>query len=104
MAKRSKDIRNITLSDFYCTCCGCKGIPVFRVVGKEREPGHLKKLFCIHCQKEVNMVEVRPIGKYTLDDFWIEYEYGNFNKEGERLEPWKQFTLKIRKKMNENEK
>lgn len=87
MAKRAKDIRKIMLSDFYCTKCGNKGIPVFRTAGKERESGHLKKLFCLHCQEEVNMVEIRPVGKYNLDDFWIEYKYGNFDKEGNRINP-----------------
>lgn len=104
MAKKSKNIRNITLSDFYCTCCGNKGIPVFRTVGQEREPGHLKKLFCLNCQDEKNMVEVRSIGKYNLEHFWIEYEYGNFDKDGNRIEPWKQFVAKIRQEMIKNEK
>lgn len=88
--------RNLTLSDFYCTKCGMKGIPVFRTVGQEREPGHLKKLFCINCQKETNAAEVRSNSKYSLDDFWIEYEYGNFDQEGNRKEPWKQFIAKIK--------
>ena len=104
MPKRTKNIRNIILSDFYCTRCGNKGIPVFRTVGQEREPGHLKKLFCLNCQDEVNMVEVRSIGKYNLDDFWIEYEYKNFDENGNRIEPWKQFVAKIRQEMIKNEK
>ena len=87
MGKRSKDIRNISLSDFYCTRCGC----------------HLKKLFCLNCQDEVNMVEVRSIGKYNLDDFWIEYEYGNFDEEGNRKEPWKQFVSKTKQEIIKNE-
>lgn len=103
MSKRSKDVRHISLSDFYCTCCGNKGIPVFRTVGQEREPGHLKKIFCLYCQKEVNMVEVRSIGKYTLEDFWIEYEYKNFDENGNRKEPWKQFTSKIKYGVLKNE-
>lgn len=100
MAKRSKNIRLTMLSDFYCTKCGNKGIPIFRIAGQEREPGHLKKLFCIHCQKETNMVEIKPVGKYHLDDFWIEYEYGNFDENGNRKEPWKQFTSKKRQEAN----
>lgn len=104
MSKRSKDIRNIALSDFYCTRCGNKGIPVFRTAGQEREPGHLKKLFCIYCQDEVNMVEVRQIGKYNLENFWIEYEYNNFDKEGNRKEPWKQFVSKIKQGVIKYEK
>lgn len=99
MSKKLKNIRKIYLSDFYCTCCGNKGIPIFRTAGQEREPGHLKKIFCLHCQKEVNMVEVRPVGKYSLEDFWIEYEYKNFDENGNRIEPWKQFTTKIRQEI-----
>lgn len=99
--KRSYDIRRMILSDFYCTRCGNKGLPVFRTAGQEREPGHLKKLFCLHCQKEINMVEVRPMGKYTLDTFLIEYENGNFDENGNRKEPWKQFVSKVRSDNNE---
>ena len=96
MSKKTKNIRKISLSDFYCTCCGIKGIPIFRTVGTEREPGHLKKLFCLNCQKETNMAEIAPRGKYTLDDFWIEYEYHNFDENGNRITPWKQFVAKVR--------
>ena len=78
--------RNLTLSDFYCTRCGNKGIPIFRNSGQERPPGHLKKLFCLHCGEEVNMVEISPTGKYTLDDFLIEFNYGNFDEDGNRKE------------------
>ena len=98
MAKKTKDSRCLSLSDFYCTQCGMKGIPVFRTIGQEREPGHLKKLFCIHCQKETNQAEIRPRGRYTLDDFWVEYEGGNFTPTGDRTEPWKTFVANYYKK------
>ena len=49
------------------------------------------------------MVEVRSIGKYNLDDFWIEYEYGNFDEEGNRKEPWKQFVSKTKQEIMKNE-
>ena len=104
MAKRTKDIRNLQISDFYCTRCGLKNLPLPRIAGKEKEPGHLKKLFCLYCQKEVNMVEIKFKGKYSLDDFWIEYEYGNFDKEGNRKEPWKKFISKIRQGVIKDEK
>ena len=48
----------------------------------------------------MNMVEVKASGKYTLDDFWIEYEYHNFDAEGNRKEPWKPFVAKKRKEEN----
>ena len=96
MSRQTKDVRNLFLSNFYCTCCGLKGLPAFRQAGKEREPGHLKKMFCLNCQKETNMAEIRPYGKYNLDDFWIEYQYGNFDKDGNRKEPWGPFVSKIK--------
>lgn len=103
MARRSKDIRNLFLSDLYCTKCGLKSLPIFRQAGKEREPGHLKKIFCIHCQEETNTVEIRPYGAYTLDDFWIEYEYHNFDENGNRIEPWKQFVNRKKREVLNNE-
>lgn len=72
-------------SEFYCTQCGQRGIPVFRT-GRVREAGHLKSMYCMHCQKMQNFVEIRPFGAYKLDDFKIEYEYGNFSQEGTRIE------------------
>ena len=89
-----KNIRNIIISDFYCTCCGNKGIPLSRTIGQEREAGHLKKLFCLYCQAEKNMVEIKPRGKYTLDIFWKEFNQGNFDKDGNRKEPWPIFIRK----------
>ena len=96
MSRRTKDVRNISISDFYCTCCSHKGIPIIRTIGKEREPGHLKKLFCFTCQEEKNMVEIKPRGKYTLDDFLIEFKHGNFDENGNRKENWEQFVKKVK--------
>lgn len=71
--------RNITLSDFYCTECGKKGIPLTRKQGQQREPGHLKKLYCLVCGRETNHAEVRGIGSaYTKDDFMLEFALGRF--------------------------
>ena len=100
----NKNIRLQRLSDFYCTCCGNKGIPVMRKVGAEREPGHLKKLFCLYCNDEKNMVEIKSNGKYTLEDFLIEFNNGNFIN-GERQLPYKQFLAEYRQKeLNKNDK
>lgn len=95
--KRNKDIRLSSLSDFYCTSCGHKGIPIIRNPGKEKEPGHLKKLYCLYCNTEKNMVEVKQKGKYTLEDFIIEFENGNFEN-GQRKLPYRQFIAEIRNK------
>lgn len=91
MGKKTKNIRNVCISDFYCTCCGNKGMPIFRTIGSEREAGHLKKLFCLYCQRETNMAEIKQKGKYTLDNFLIEYNGHNFDEQGNRKEDWKIF-------------
>lgn len=72
-------------NDFYCTKCGQKGIPIIRRKGAEREAGHLKKLWCLNCNKEVNHVECKENSKYDYKDFIIEFEYGNFDTEGNRI-------------------
>lgn len=86
---------NYLISDFYCTCCGNKNIPIARKLGHAREPGHLKKLYCLYCNKETNMAEIKPNGKYTLDDFWIEFNYHNFDENGNRKEPYKKFIQEV---------
>ena len=80
----------ITDHEFYCVICGSRGIPIARRKGAEREPGHLKKLFCLHCGVETNHCECIPWSKYTHDDFLIEYEAGNFTKDGLRKIPYNQ--------------
>jgi len=73
--RRSK---KFSISDMYCVECGQKNIPIPRKVGKERERGHLKKLYCVHCNKETNHCEIKSSGKYTLADFKEEFELGRF--------------------------
>ena len=91
----------VDISDFYCTKCGKKGIMIPRKMGQGREAGHLKRLYCLTCNEEVNHVEVRPYGAYNLEDFLLEFENNNFDKEGNRIEPWKQFCSRIRKEMDD---
>lgn len=74
MAKNQKTI----LSEFYCVECGNKGIPIARRISQQREAGHLKKLFCLHCQKETNHAEIRPFGSYLYTDFEEEFKLGRF--------------------------
>lgn len=95
--RKSKNIKLANLSDFYCTCCGHKGIPIIRHSGKAKEPGHLKKLFCLYCQDEKNMVEIKNKGPYTLEEFYIEYKYNNFDENGNRKMPYKQFISLVQK-------
>ena len=72
-------------SEFYCTQCGQKGIPISRKRGQERELGHLKKIYCLHCKIQTNHAETRPFTKYDFETFKLEYEYGNFNEQGKRI-------------------
>ena len=84
-----------SISDFYCTKCGNKGIPVVRKNGKKKEAGHLKKLYCIYCNQETNHVEIRDDEKYTYNDFKIEFDNGNFI-DGKRVLTYKQLQAKLR--------
>jgi hypothetical protein len=81
---RGKNIKNFIMNDFYCTQCGEKGVNVWRKLGAEREAGHLKRLFCLRCQKETNHAECREGTKYAYIDFLVEFEYHNFDKDGNR--------------------
>ena len=72
-------------SNFYCVQCGQRGLDIWRKKGAEREAGHLKKLYCLHCKKETNHIEIKEFSQnYTYDDFITEFEYGNFSEEGNR--------------------
>lgn len=79
-------------SKFYCTQCGQEAIPVFRRNGCEREPGHLKVLYCPFCRECNNCTEITDSSnKYTKRMFDFEFKNGNFDKEGNRKMPWPQF-------------
>ena len=82
--------RPVVLDEFYCTLCGTKGIPIARRKGSEREAGHLKKLFCLKCKRETNHVECKPFSKYTYEDFLTEYNYFNFDENGNRIRTYGQ--------------
>lgn len=95
----------LTYSDMYCTQCGKKNIPIQRKVGREREAGHLKKMYCIYCSKEVNMVEVRDFGSgYTKEDFVWEFENNNFDENGNRKLDFGLFRQKMNSEELKNEK
>ena len=89
--------KDMTISKFYCTKCGHEGIPVHRRTSRVKEPGHLKKLYCIYCNKEVNHAEVRGFGEYTIDDFLLEFNNSNFDEDGNRKQSWKSFISKIKR-------
>lgn len=82
-------------SDFYCTSCGGRGIPLARSVYRGREAGHLKRLHCVRCGRVVNHAEVREGCSYTHDAFAVELEVGNFDEHGMRIfESWRAFCGK----------
>ena len=72
-------------SEFYCVKCGEKGIPISRIRGKEREAGHLKKLYCLTCKTDTNHAECKKYTKYDYNDFLIEFENHNFDETGKRI-------------------
>ena len=94
--------RFTTDHDFYCTRCGQKGIPVCRH-GRMREPGHLKKLFCINCHEEVNHVECVSSSKYTVEDFMEEFENLNFAIDGTRVLPLPEWKCKRNEMLQKEE-
>jgi hypothetical protein len=89
---------NSSSSRFFCVCCGREGIPIQRKKGQEREAGHLKKLYCLYCGKECNFCEIKEYSySYTYQDFLLEFNNGNFSKEGERKLPFGQFKSLLKK-------
>jgi hypothetical protein len=87
---------------FYCTQCGEEGIPIVRKAGQQREAGHLKKLFCLRCQKETNHVECKENTHYTHDDFMIEFLNHNFTSEGNRIQDYNKLKEMIKNEKKEN--
>lgn len=92
-------MNDFSISDMYCVNCGNKGVPIARKIQRKREPGHLKKLYCIHCKKECNHAEVRSFfNDYNLEDFKLEMQYHNFDENGNRKEPYRIFRGNLKKK------
>lgn len=82
-------------SEFYCTKCGNKGIPIVRRAGRGREAGHLKKLWCIYCKEEHNFCETKEFTHYSKEDFDLEFKYGNFASDGTRKMSYGEFRCKL---------
>ncbi len=90
---------NNILSKMYCTKCGKEGIGIFRKPSQCREPGHLKKMYCIYCKEEINHVEIRSIfSDYNYEDFKLEIKYHNFDDKGNRKQPYRIFRGKLKQK------
>lgn len=71
--------RNMESHDFYCIACGRKGIPLARKRGHQHESFHRKKLYCIYCQKEVNMVECK--NEFEVEEFLENFANGVYEDE-----------------------
>ena len=65
--------------DFYCINCGKKGIPLARKRGHQHSSFHRKKLYCIYCQKEVNMDECK--NEFEVQEFLENYANGVYEDE-----------------------
>lgn len=71
-----------TVSDFFCVKCGTKGMPIPRKMSKQRERGHLKKLYCLNCKQEVNHYEIREFDyDYTYEDLMEDINKGVYISE-----------------------
>ena len=79
--------------EFYCTCCGNRQLfNIPRPTAKQRPAGHLKRMFCFKCKKEVNFVECKPFSnKYNYNDFLLEFYGKNFDEEGNRIQEYNIF-------------
>lgn len=66
---------------FFCINCGNEGIPIVRARGFLHESGHRKKLYCPHCQMEINHVECKNDEEVYL--FRLEFEEGAYKDEAE---------------------
>lgn len=50
---------NTLKSEFYCCKCGQRGIPIQRSRARTREKGHIKDLYCVHCNQVTQHIEKR---------------------------------------------
>ena len=53
-------------SEFYCLKCGQKSFPLLRKASFQKEAGHRKKLYCVHCKEEINHIECRNIEEVEI--------------------------------------
>lgn len=72
---------NIVMHDFYCIKCGQKNLTIPRRDGRLHGKGHRKKLYCFHCNEEINCVECR--NDEEVKEFKEAFERGDFEDEAE---------------------
>lgn len=67
--------------DFYCIKCGNRGIPLVRNRGYNHKKFHRKKLYCIHCQQEINHIECKT--SQEVEEFQTNFKNGVYKDEAE---------------------
>ena len=87
-------------STMKCTQCGTE-YTIQRVVGKEKECGHLKKVWCVKCRKDTNHVELGA--HYFRQDYYMEVLTNNFSPEGEREKSLGELKKELAKNQHYNE-
>lgn len=66
-------------STFWCINCGNKGIPIIRKQDSLKKAFHRKKLYCLHCKKEMNMIEC--LTPFDIEQFKTAFANGDYLKE-----------------------
>ena len=69
----------IDIHDFYCINCGEKVYSCVRPQAHRREKFHRKKLYCPHCHKEVQTIEIA--NDFEAYEFKMAFEQGIFVQE-----------------------
>ena len=72
---------NYETHDFYCLRCANKTLPVLRSHAKMKEQFHRKKLWCTHCQMEINCIEITTLEEKEI--FMEEFANGIYQQEAE---------------------
>jgi len=67
MPSYTRDLHKTKISDFYCKECHFV-IPLPRS-RKQREKGHIKDVYCIHCKKVTKHLEIRETD-FTYDNVY----------------------------------
>ena len=70
-----------TQHSFYCTQCGNEGIPIMRKEGHQHGRFHRKKLYCLHCKKEINHIECKTYA--DVIEFKENFKRGVYKNEAE---------------------
>lgn len=70
--KRSKT----EIHRFFCPRCGTENVPLARKLSKTKAKGHLKKLYCYHCNVVINQIECR--NDQEVEEFREKFNNGEY--------------------------